>query len=83
MNLERQIKDVEVGCFSFVFQTIIRHLFYKLSEVLNVKYIEYLLWIFLTAQVITCKMQEVDNKLNRYVNNAFRSVICHMNTVGV
>ena len=45
-------------------------------------YLEYFLWIFHTAQV-TCKMQVVDNKLNRYVNNAFRSVICHMNTVGV
>ena len=27
MNLEREINDAQVGCFSFVFQTLIRHLF--------------------------------------------------------
>ena len=81
-----QAKEVEVACFLFVFQTLIRQLTFiffcfsvwiifgleellmtwntnRLSEFFKRQYIEYFLWIFHTVQV-TCKVQEVDNKLN-------------------
>jgi len=35
MNLEREIKDVEVGCFSFVFQQLILDIYFLLFFCLN------------------------------------------------